>query len=130
MLKLVRFIIAYLLYIFQLLFLQHHNAIECLNYELFYIFTDHFGMVIHPKAREKAHEGPVTALAATVGRVWTSGGGTAFVCLREWTQRGEFIAKHDLKAIGTFILVSGLKALKCPYALMYQNFIEIICDMY
>jgi hypothetical protein len=61
---------------------------------------DEFGMVLNPKAREKAHEGKVTALAAAAGRVWTSGGATAFVCLREWTQRGELMAKHDLQAIG------------------------------
>lgn len=57
-------------------------------------------MVIRPQAREKAHEGPVSAITATAGRVWTCGGQTAFVCLREWTQRGEFMAKHDLKAVG------------------------------
>jgi serine/threonine protein kinase len=59
-----------------------------------------FGMVSDPRAREPAHEGPVTALAAAAGRVWTSGGSAAFVCLREWRQRGDLVNKLDLKGIG------------------------------
>ena len=65
-------------------------------------------MVDNPHAREPTHLGPVTALAAAVGRVWTSGGSSAFVCLREWTQRGEFIASTDLKSMGASALfISG-----------------------
>lgn len=52
------------------------------------------------RAKEKAHEGPVTALAAAAGRLWSAGGSSAFVCLREWTQRGEFVARTDLKQLG------------------------------
>jgi len=59
-------------------------------------------MVRNLRAKEKAHEGPVTSLAAALGRVWTAGGSTAFVCLREWTQRGEFLKKYDLKSIGEY----------------------------
>jgi hypothetical protein len=57
-------------------------------------------LVPNAVARERAHDGPVTALAAAAGRVWTAGGGAAFLCLREWTQRGEHIAKHDLRSVG------------------------------
>lgn len=52
------------------------------------------------RAKEKAHEGPVAAILAAGGRVWTTGGSSAFVCLREWTQRGEFINRTDLKQLG------------------------------
>ena len=58
------------------------------------------GMVINLRAKEKAHNGPVTAILAAAGRVWTSGGSPAFVCLKEWTQRGEFMNKRDLKVTG------------------------------
>ena len=59
-------------------------------------------MVKNLKAKDKAHEGVVASLAAGAGRVWTAGGSVAFVCLREWTQRGEFLRKHDLQSIGMF----------------------------
>ena len=68
-------------------------------------------MVKSLRAKEKAHEGAVTSLAAAAGRVWTAGGSAAFLCLREWTQRGEFLKKHDLKSIGaavSMLLVSPL----------------------
>ena len=58
------------------------------------------GMVINLRAKEKAHNGPVTAILAAAGRVWTSGGSPAFVCFKEWTQRGEFMNKRDLKVTG------------------------------
>lgn len=58
------------------------------------------GLVSSLMAKLKAHEGPVTALAATGGRVWTSGGSAAFLCLREWSARGEFLYKHDLRDVG------------------------------
>lgn len=57
-------------------------------------------MVVNKLAREKAHEGPVYSIAAAGGRVWTCGGSAAFVCLREWSQRGEFMQKCNLKSVG------------------------------
>lgn len=63
--------------------------------------VDANGMVINLRAKEKAHNGPVTAILAAAGRVWTSGGSPAFVCFKEWTQRGEFMNKRDLKVTGT-----------------------------
>ena len=62
--------------------------------------VDANGMVVNLRAKEKAHNGPVTAILAAAGRVWTSGGSPAFVCLKEWTQRGEFMNKRDLKVTG------------------------------
>lgn len=64
--------------------------------------VDRVTQVIIPdlRAKEKAHEGPVAAILAAAGRVWTTGGSSAFVCLREWTQRGEFINRTDLKQLG------------------------------
>lgn len=62
--------------------------------------VDANGMVINLRAKEKAHNGPVTAILAAAGRVWTSGGSPAFVCFKEWTQRGEFMNKRDLKLTG------------------------------
>ncbi|KFM25179.1 putative serine/threonine-protein kinase drkA [Auxenochlorella protothecoides] len=59
------------------------------------------GMVNSELLREQAHYGPVSALAAAVGRVWTAGGSSAFVCLREWSQRGELLASNDLRSMGT-----------------------------
>lgn len=58
------------------------------------------GMVEDPLATKNAHDGMVTAIAAAVGRVWTSGGDSAFVCLKEWTQQGEYIGDNDLKSMG------------------------------
>ena len=62
-------------------------------------------MVRNLRAKEKAHEGAITALGAASGRVWTAGGSSAFVCMREWTQRGEFLKKHDLKSVGTVVSI-------------------------
>eukprot|EP00887_Chlorella_sp_A99_P004072 scaffold11.g4072.t1 len=59
------------------------------------------GMLVNPYAKENCHQGTLTAIAAAVGRVWTSGGHQAFVCLREWSQRGEFIGSHDLRSMGS-----------------------------
>ena len=50
--------------------------------------------------QEPAHYGPVTAIGAALGRVWTAGGSSAFVCLKEWTQRGEYMASTDLRPVG------------------------------
>lgn len=73
----------------------------CTNSILYSPTDPNTGMVQSIRARERAHDGPVTALAAAGGRLWSSGGSAAFVCLREWTQRGEFINKHDLRSTGT-----------------------------
>lgn len=62
-------------------------------------------MVKSLRAKEKAHEGPISSMVAAAGRVWTAGGSSAFVCLREWTQRGEFLRKTDLKSVGESNLV-------------------------
>ncbi|KAK2077996.1 hypothetical protein QBZ16_003864 [Prototheca wickerhamii] len=62
--------------------------------------TNEEGMVDSELLREQAHYGAVTALAAAVGRVWTAGGSSAFVCLREWSQRGELLASNDLRSMG------------------------------
>jgi hypothetical protein len=68
------------------------------------------------RAKEKAHEGPVTALAAAAGRLWSAGGSSAFVCLREWTQRGEFVSRADLKQLGKIPLMTYAPALYKPSA--------------
>ena len=84
-------------------YIYSYSTSPTLKHKLFFIFctADPVSqMVRNLRAKEKAHEGPVTSLAAAVGRVWTAGGSAAFVCLREWTQRGEFLKKHDLKSIG------------------------------
>ena len=57
-------------------------------------------MVDNPLAKEKAHEGVVTGIVAAAGHVWTCGGSAAFVCLREWKQRGEFQRRELLKQTG------------------------------
>ncbi len=65
--------------------------------------VDSNGMVINLRAKERAHNGPVSAICAASGRVWTSGGSPAFLCFREWTQRGEFMNKKDLKVTGAAV---------------------------
>ena len=62
--------------------------------------VDENGMVVNHRAKEKAHNGPISSICAAAGRVWTSGGTPAFLCMREWTQRGEFMSKKDLKMTG------------------------------
>ncbi len=57
--------------------------------------------------KEPAHYGTVTSVAAAVGRVWTAGGSSAFVCLREWSQRGEFLASTDLRSVGELLAQWG-----------------------
>ncbi len=49
---------------------------------------------------EKAHLGLVTCISAAVGRVWTSGGSSAFVCLKEWGQSGQLLNSTDLRSVG------------------------------
>ncbi|WPT17579.1 Putative serine/threonine-protein kinase drkA [Picochlorum sp. SENEW3] len=79
--------------------------------------VDSNGMVINLRAKEKAHNGPVFAICAASGRVWTSGGSPAFLCFREWTQRGEFMSKKDLKVTGAAVkmkIVSPFVLVKTP----------------
>ena len=65
--------------------------------------VDGNGMVVNHRAKEKAHNGPVFSILAAAGRVWTAGGTPAFLCFKEWTQRGEFIIKKDLKVTGAIV---------------------------
>lgn len=65
--------------------------------------VDSNGMVVNHRAKEKAHNGPVFSILAAAGRVWTAGGTPAFLCFKEWTQRGEFMIKKDLKVTGAVV---------------------------
>ncbi len=65
--------------------------------------VDSNGMVVNHRAKEKAHNGPVFSILAAAGRVWTAGGTPAFLCFKEWTQRGEFMLKKDLKVTGAIV---------------------------
>lgn len=65
--------------------------------------VDSNGMVVNHRAKEKAHNGPVFSVLAAAGRVWTAGGTPAFLCFKEWTQRGEFMIKKDLKVTGAIV---------------------------
>lgn len=83
------------------------------------------GMVIIHRAKERAHSGPITAICAAAGRVWTSGGTPAFLCLREWTQRGEFMSKKDLKVTGAvtyFKLITPFVQVNSPSSAMSSAF--------
>jgi hypothetical protein len=40
------------------------------------------------ETEQRAHSGPVHAIAACDGRVWTSGGIGAAAALREWSSQG------------------------------------------
>lgn len=81
-----------------------------------YVFTNVFiadvnGMAMNALAKEKAHEGAVSAIVAAAGKVWTSGGSAAFICMREWKQNGAFVIKHLLKqtgAVTSMMLVSPM----------------------
>jgi len=73
--------------------------------------VDANGMAVNALAKEKAHEGAVSAIVACAGKVWTSGGSAAFICMREWKQNGAFVIKHLLKqtgAVTAMMLVSPI----------------------
>ncbi|PRW45448.1 serine threonine- kinase drkA isoform A [Chlorella sorokiniana] len=58
------------------------------------------GMLVHPDAREPAHYGPVRSIAAAMGRVWTSGGSSAFASFKEWTQQGVLLGSQSMRLTG------------------------------
>jgi hypothetical protein len=57
-------------------------------------------MVAHPLARESAHYGPIRCIVAAAGRVWTSGGSSAFATFKEWTQTGIHVEQHSMRSMG------------------------------